>query len=384
MAIEVGIWRIDEGTDPVKLTGFDIEDRLEDAIEQDVSILDEQLMIIGRQVRTDFSTQLDLLAIDEDGDLIVIELKRDKTPRDIVAQALDYGSWVQHLGTAEIETIFTDYQDRYGNAPAPKSLADAMKGKYKGTPNDYNARHRMLIAATTLDPATERIVEYLRESYGVDINVALFHAFVDSERQYVSRAWLSENVRPSVDLDDRVSVDLEWNGQHFVNVGEGEYRSWNDARRLGFVSAGGGTRYKDAMQRLHEGDRVWAYVSGRGYVGYGEVHAEAVRSNEFFVTISGKEVPIEEVELQAEVNFPAGHEEWYVGINWIETVDREDAIWEKGMFYALSTAARPKSPKWQETIDTLERTWPPKEEPTTTQDHATPASPSGPTSARSR
>ena len=380
MAIEVGIWRIDEGTDPVKLTGFDIEDRLESAIEKDISILDDQLMVIGRQVRTDYSTKLDLLAIDEDGDLVVIELKRDKTPRDIVAQVLDYASWIQYLTNAEIEVIFSEFQDRYGSDPAPTSLAEALKSRFKGVPGDYNANHRLLIVATTMDPATERIVEYLRETHKVDINVALIHAFVDEERQYVTRAWLRENVRLSGGADDGTPMDVEWNGQHFVNVGEGEYRSWNDARCLGYVSAGGGSRYRDAMQRLHEGDKVWAYISGHGYVGYGEVAAEAVSATEFVVSVDGRELPIDEAELEAKVSFPEDHEEWYVGINWIRKVDRGNAIWEKGMFYALGTAARPRSPKWQETIDTLMKRWRIEEEPTTTPPRAIQASPSDPTS----
>ena len=43
------------------------------------------------------ASYIDLLAIDADGNLHVLELKRDKTPRDVVAQVLDYGSWVTTL-----------------------------------------------------------------------------------------------------------------------------------------------------------------------------------------------------------------------------------------------------------------------------------------------
>jgi len=40
---------------------------------------------------------IDLLCIDESGNLIVVELKRDKTPREVTAQTLDYASWVDSL-----------------------------------------------------------------------------------------------------------------------------------------------------------------------------------------------------------------------------------------------------------------------------------------------
>jgi hypothetical protein len=357
MAIEVGIWRIDEGTNPIKLTGFDIEDRLEDAIDQDVSILDEQLMIIGRQVRTAFGTQLDLLAIDEDGDLIVIELKRDKTPRDIVAQALDYGSWVHSLTISEIEEIYADFQNRYGDASAPKALADAMRDKFKGEPEEYNASHRLLITASTLDPTTERIVEYLRDIHKVDINVALFQAFVDSGRQYIVRAWLGGNVRLSREEEDPNDNDVEWNEEYFVNVGECEYRSWSDARRYGFVSAGGAKRFEDAMKRLREGDRIWAYVSGHGYVGYGEVHTEARNKSEFTVSAKGTDLAVQDVKLDAQKVFEEGHEEWFVGVEWIHSVPREEAIWQKGMYYARGVSVRPRKKTWLDTNDELKRRW---------------------------
>lgn len=46
--------------------------------------------MIGRQVRTTHGGYIDLLALNQDGQLIVIELKRELTPREVVAQALDY------------------------------------------------------------------------------------------------------------------------------------------------------------------------------------------------------------------------------------------------------------------------------------------------------
>jgi RecB family endonuclease NucS len=39
-----------------------------------------------------------VLGLDSEGVLHILELKRDRTPRDVVAQALDYASWVQELG----------------------------------------------------------------------------------------------------------------------------------------------------------------------------------------------------------------------------------------------------------------------------------------------
>src|SRR6266542_4192150 len=100
MPIEIALWRLDanEGV-PVPSSSLDAEKRLEEVLENDISVLGlDRLLLIGRQVPTRFGKFIDLLALGPSGDLYVIELKRDRTPREVVAQALDYGSWVRELG----------------------------------------------------------------------------------------------------------------------------------------------------------------------------------------------------------------------------------------------------------------------------------------------
>ena len=64
---------------------LDSEQQLEEMIAVDSSILWSEWMLIGRQVGTSYGGRIDLLAIAPDGSLILIELKRDQTPREIVA-----------------------------------------------------------------------------------------------------------------------------------------------------------------------------------------------------------------------------------------------------------------------------------------------------------
>lgn len=97
MAIEHAIWKIGGQPEKLQPARMENEDLLEELIFKDVSILDDGWMLIGRQVRTDYDKRIDLLAVDAAGSLIIIELKRHKTPRDVVAQALDYASWVTNL-----------------------------------------------------------------------------------------------------------------------------------------------------------------------------------------------------------------------------------------------------------------------------------------------
>lgn len=114
---------------------------------------------------------IDLLCIDADGTLVVVELKRDKTPREVTAQALDYASWVKDLGIEEIDGIASRHFK--GN-----TLKSVFQPKF-GTelPDVVNEHHAMRIVASVIDDSTERIIRYLAETYGVDINAVRFQFF---------------------------------------------------------------------------------------------------------------------------------------------------------------------------------------------------------------
>jgi len=62
---------------------------LEELIATNPAIIGSDLRIICRQVSTK-SGPLDLLAIDKVGNLVIVEFKRDKLLRKVLAQAIDY------------------------------------------------------------------------------------------------------------------------------------------------------------------------------------------------------------------------------------------------------------------------------------------------------
>lgn len=70
---------------------------------------DSGLLIIGRQVITNLGSIIDLLGIDRQGDIVVLELKRDRTPRETLAQVLEYASFVEELDIEQLEGIFQRY-----------------------------------------------------------------------------------------------------------------------------------------------------------------------------------------------------------------------------------------------------------------------------------
>src|SRR5690606_5293137 len=73
----------------------------------------ERLLIIQKEFSgfDDTRERLDLLAIDEEGNLVIIENKLDDSGRDVVWQSLKYASYCSGLTKNDIRMIFQDYLD---------------------------------------------------------------------------------------------------------------------------------------------------------------------------------------------------------------------------------------------------------------------------------
>ena len=92
MTIRQAVWKIGPNPKALSISSLPSEKQLEDMIVAAPAMLDDQWMLVGRQVTTRVGGIIDLLALAPDGSVVLVELKRDRTPREVVAQALDYAS----------------------------------------------------------------------------------------------------------------------------------------------------------------------------------------------------------------------------------------------------------------------------------------------------
>ena len=190
MPQDVKVWEIinRDTLKEISKSKLDIEERLEDWLEKDISIISNDLLVIGRQVETGFGGIVDLLCIEYNGDILIVELKRDKTPREITAQVLDYASWIEDLSNEKITEIANEYLGDKG------PLEEVFKRKF-GTeiPEILNEHHKMLVVASEIDSSSERIIKYLSDSYGVGINAITFQYLKNEEgREFLARVFLIE------------------------------------------------------------------------------------------------------------------------------------------------------------------------------------------------
>lgn len=110
--------------------GFKEREHLQEWLAKCPTALGEELLIIQKEFDgfDDTRERLDLLALDKQGNLVLIENKLDDSGRDVVWQSLKYASYCSSLKKADIERIYQAYLDRYeGGGKANERIVEFLE-----------------------------------------------------------------------------------------------------------------------------------------------------------------------------------------------------------------------------------------------------------------
>ena len=369
MPVNQSIWKIGNTPEKLPISSLTNENELEEMICNDIGILNDGWLAIARQVPTEYGGSIDVLAMDANGNLIVIELKKNKTARDVVSQAIDYASWVKSIDSAKVASIYKNSKSKLKSSS--ESLDQALNKKFNKEFSEEEIKgsyHQIVIVASELDPSTERIVKYLND-YEIPINTLFFNVFKDGENRYISRAWLINpaETQEHANLPKDSSNRVGWNNEYYVSFGHNMGRNWEDARKYGFISAGGGSWYSQTLNLLTEGARVWVNIPRTGYVGVGIVEETAIIAKDFRVAVNNKMVPILNAPLELNGKDKEGflkkyanneeRAEYFVRVKWTKDVPIRQAVKQMGFFGNQNSVCKPKVASWLFTVDTLKKKW---------------------------
>lgn len=151
-----------------------VESVLEEWLESnpDGILEDGPLLIIGRQVPTDLGKSIDLLGVDRDGNVVVVELKRDRTPRDVVAQALEYAAFAAGLDADALESILGEYRP-----DEPKGLAEHHREYFEQSEAvAFNKDQRIVIIGQQVTPEIRQTALFLGAK-GIQVTCVEFSFF---------------------------------------------------------------------------------------------------------------------------------------------------------------------------------------------------------------
>lgn len=174
MASEIKSWQIIDGKlvsleSSLVNDGKKEKDHLEQWIRSNPQILGDDIVIIGEQVQTS-SGPLDFLGIDNSGNTVIVELKRDKLPREALVQAIDYAS---DIAGWEIDRFRETCKSHTG-----QNLEDLLQERFESIAIEdlaINQSQRLLLVGTGVEESLGRMIEWLSDSYSVGINAVILN-----------------------------------------------------------------------------------------------------------------------------------------------------------------------------------------------------------------
>jgi len=148
---------------PYKKMSVSKEREIEDFIEQNPGILEKDLIIIARQKETSDGKFVDLMGLDKNGNVVIIELKKDNAARKVISQILDYAVWAEDLNYEDLNSIYKEN---------PSTDHATLFEKFHEWTNDieteFNQNQKLYVIGEEIDSRTEKLARYLRRK-GIDI-----------------------------------------------------------------------------------------------------------------------------------------------------------------------------------------------------------------------
>ena len=179
------------------------EKEIEDNIEKHPQILDKDIFIIGRQVRTAKNGIIDLMGMDKVGNVIIIEIKKSLTDRDVVSQILDYCVWAEELQYEELNKIAKEQ-----NKSEIANLYQKFSNKFEDMPNPLNQNQRLYIVAEKIDKKTEDICRYLAIR-GINIKCIELNFYENNDQKLVDTKIIVDPDETNDEIDRTEKITWE-------------------------------------------------------------------------------------------------------------------------------------------------------------------------------
>ena len=191
---EIKIWEVnDSGASELKSAdAVSSESLLEKTLVAQPALLMPGMKLVGRQTPTE-GGPLDLLGVDEDGRLVVFELKRGMLSRDAVAQVIDYASYLDSLDDDALAKFISRNSGKHGI----EKIDDFQNWHTENTEADgLEALRpiRTVLVGLGVDDRTERMVSFLAKNSRMDISLLTFHGFAYQSKTLLARQARVESV----------------------------------------------------------------------------------------------------------------------------------------------------------------------------------------------
>lgn len=214
---------------------------------------------------------------------------------------------------------------------------------------DFDLIKWLLISYYFAETVKDQKVKTKQECrYKLREKLSAFSIEIDLAFDYLGDKW---NKKASVDIsvselcqDYYASFTKEffyYETHWFINVGEAEGnsegRNWDDNKKFGYISFGHGGINLNLKDQIKKGDYVFAYISGYGYVGFGQITSGPEKIGDFERRNKNiKRSNIKNYDYLSEDKETNEKCEYMTGVNWLKVYKREDAKKVENMFVSPS------------------------------------------------
>jgi hypothetical protein len=152
--------------------GFKERENLQEWICHNPEMFGEDLLIIQKEFDgfNETRERLDLLALDKEGNLVIIENKLDDSGRDVVWQALKYASYCSSLSKTQIIQIYQGYLNKhFKGESAEENISQFLEQELEETLlNSGNNQRMFFVAANFRKEVTSTVLWLL--GHGIYVN----------------------------------------------------------------------------------------------------------------------------------------------------------------------------------------------------------------------
>lgn len=174
---------------------------LQEWIANNPNMLGEELLIIQKEFDgfNDTHERLDLLALDKDGNLVVIENKLDDSGRNVVWQSLKYAGYCSSLKKEDIRSIFQQYLIKNGsNGNAEELITEFLdKPDFSEVELNQDLTQRIILVAKEFRKEVTNTVIWARK-YGMKIQCIKVIPFMIGDQLIVD----TDQIIPVKDIED--------------------------------------------------------------------------------------------------------------------------------------------------------------------------------------
>lgn len=217
--------RLEDGNpDPLESTrlsdeGFHEEDLQEWIIKRPTNLLKDELLLIGREVTVQgLGDAIDVLAIDPDGNLVVIELKRGSLKDPVDFQSLKYAAFTAHWDYEQLKDQFETFRSAAGNHLFDSDISFQDKlDEFCNEDYSINQDQRIVLVGEDIRERLHLIIRWLSDR-DVDVTVVTVELLTDGERYYLDTEQIIPVPKTSPPEVDPDTSDKPW---------EADGRAWH-------------------------------------------------------------------------------------------------------------------------------------------------------------